>query len=171
MGTTQYLAPERIDGGPGTPASDLYALGIVLHECLTGVPPYDGTAAEVMAAHRNVPLPPLPAFVPPELATLVARLTAKDPAARISDAGDLAALAARLRGDLTVAADPAAGNPVPHRRRPVARTLGAAGRALRRGAGSVRRVWRPDAYDRYRDDQLSDRGGIHGGQGQCGVEG
>ena len=42
MGTTQYMAPERIAGRPASPASDLYALGIVLHECLTGVPPYEG---------------------------------------------------------------------------------------------------------------------------------
>jgi hypothetical protein len=98
MGTTQYMAPERIaGGGPGTPSSDLYALGIVLHECLTGLPPYEGTPAEVMAGHLHASLPPLPASVPPELTALVARLTAKDPASRIGDASDLAALAARLR--------------------------------------------------------------------------
>ena len=67
MGTTQYMAPERIAGNHGTAASDLYALGIVLHECLTGMPPHDGTAAEVMAAHLYLPLPPLPADVPAEL--------------------------------------------------------------------------------------------------------
>ena len=97
MGTTQYMAPERISGGPGTPASDLYALGIVLHECLTGVPPYEGSPSDVMAAHLYLPLPPLPADVPPELDELVARLTAKDPAARISDARQLAGLASALR--------------------------------------------------------------------------
>jgi hypothetical protein len=100
MGTTQYMAPERIAGTPGTAASDLYALGIVLHECLTGVPPHDGTAAEVMAAHLYLPLPPLPADVPPELDQLVVLLTAKDPAKRISDARELADVAARLRDSL-----------------------------------------------------------------------
>jgi serine/threonine-protein kinase len=100
MGTTQYMAPERIAGNPGTGASDLYALGIVLHECLTGVPPHDGTAAEVMAAHLYLPLPPLPADVPPELDQLVALLTAKDPAKRIGDARELADVAARLRDAL-----------------------------------------------------------------------
>jgi hypothetical protein len=100
MGTTQYMAPERIAGNPGTAASDLYALGIVLHECLTGVPPHDGTAAEVMAAHLYMPLPPLPADVPAELDVLVDRLTAKDPAKRISDARELAELAARLRDSM-----------------------------------------------------------------------
>jgi hypothetical protein len=101
MGTTQYMAPERIAGNPGTAASDLYALGIVLHECLTGVPPHDGTAAEVMAAHLYMPLPPLPAAVPAELDVLVDRLTAKDPARRIRDARELAGLAARLRDSIS----------------------------------------------------------------------
>jgi serine/threonine-protein kinase len=100
MGTTQYMAPERIAGGPGTAASDIYALGIVLHECLTGVPPHDGSPAEVMAAHLYLPLPPLPADVPPELDDLVARLTAKDPAVRIGDALEAADLAARLRDSI-----------------------------------------------------------------------
>jgi serine/threonine-protein kinase len=100
MGTTQYMAPERISGGPGTPASDLYALGIVLHECLTGIPPFEGSPADVMAAHLYLPIPPLPAGVPPELDALVARLTAKDPAQRMSDARELAVLAGGLRDAL-----------------------------------------------------------------------
>ena len=51
----------------------------MLYECLTGIPPYDGTPAEVMASHLYLPLPPLPASAPAELDTLVARLTVKDP--------------------------------------------------------------------------------------------
>src|SRR6185437_12516667 len=101
MGTTQYMAPERIAGNQGTAASDVYALGIVLHECLTGVPPHDGTPAEVMAAHLYLPLPPLPVGTPPEVEDLVARLTVKDPAQRISDAGELADLAAMIRDSLS----------------------------------------------------------------------
>jgi hypothetical protein len=113
MGTTQYMAPERIAGSQGTAASDVYALGIVLHECLTGVPPHDGTPAEVMAAHLYLPLPPLPAGTPPELAELVARLTVKDPAQRISDARELSDLAATLRDFLggTVQVPPASSGP------------------------------------------------------------
>jgi serine/threonine-protein kinase len=100
MGTTQYMAPERIAGGQATPASDLYALGILIYECLTGLPPYDGSTAEVMAAHLYLPMPPLPAGVPPELGELITRLTAKDPAARLSDAAEVAAIATRLRDAL-----------------------------------------------------------------------
>ena len=54
----------------------------MLHECLTGVPPFEADPADVMAAHLYLPLPPLPADVPAELNDLVAALTAKDPAAR-----------------------------------------------------------------------------------------
>jgi serine/threonine-protein kinase len=100
MGTAQYMAPERIAGGQGTPASDLYALGIVLQECLTGVPPFEGTSADVMAAHLYLPPPSLPAGVPAEVDALVGRLTVKDPARRISDAGELATLVAGLRDAL-----------------------------------------------------------------------
>jgi hypothetical protein len=109
MGTTQYLAPERIAGGSGTPAADLYSLGIVMHECLTGVPPYEGTPAEVMAGHLYVPLPPLPPGTPGEVEDLISRLCAKDPEQRLSDAGELTALARRVRKSVT-------GKPMPRPR-------------------------------------------------------
>jgi serine/threonine-protein kinase len=96
MGTTQYLAPERARGGAGTPASDLYALGIVAHECLTGIPPFLGTTGDMMAAHLYRSLPPLPAGVPPELSEMLAKLTAKNPAERYASAGELAAEAGQL---------------------------------------------------------------------------
>lgn len=112
MGTTQYLAPERIAGGPATPASDMYAMGIVLHECLTGAPPFEGTPAEVMAGHLYLPLPPVPAGTPAEVEELISRLTCKDPAERLSDADDLAAIAGRL------AAAAGAGKTSPPRQRP-----------------------------------------------------
>ena len=125
MGTAQYMAPERIAGGPGTPASDLYALGIVLHECLLGVPPFEGTSADLMAAHLYLPLPPLPPDVPAEVYALAGALTDKNPARRISDAGELAEVAARMRdalapGYLVPSAraqhyGPGAADPVPSR--------------------------------------------------------
>jgi serine/threonine protein kinase len=96
MGTAQYLAPERITGQTCGPASDLYSLGIVLYECLTGRPPFDGTSAEVMSAHLHAQLPPLPSGVPPAIGELLARLTAKDPALRLPDAAELATTAGRL---------------------------------------------------------------------------
>ena len=82
VGTPTYLPPERAAGGPATPASDLYSLGIVGYQCLTGSTPFSGPPLEVAAAHRHLPLPPLPAAVPAGVAGLIADLTAKDPAAR-----------------------------------------------------------------------------------------
>ena len=60
----------------------MYSLGIVAYECLVGVPPFTGTPAEVAFAHRERPVPPLPASVPPEVAALVTELTARDQTAR-----------------------------------------------------------------------------------------
>ena len=50
MGTAGYLAPERIAGAQATPASDLYALGIVAYECLAGAPPFAGKPLDVACA-------------------------------------------------------------------------------------------------------------------------
>jgi serine/threonine protein kinase len=100
MGTPGYIAPERVSGGPAGPASDLYALGIVAYECLAGAPPFMGAALEVATAHRDCPLPPLPASVPAEVVAFVMTLTAKDPAWRPGNAAEVADRAARLRDDL-----------------------------------------------------------------------
>ena len=152
LGSMQYIAPERITGGPSTPASDLYSLGIVIHECLTSMPPYEGTPAEVMTGHLYLPLPPLPAGVPPELDELVARLTAKNPAARLADAGELAALAGRLR-DVIAAPGTTAGNgAMTHRAR--RRGTGCAGPGRRgarpRGVHTVLRALADRALGRAR---------------------
>jgi eukaryotic-like serine/threonine-protein kinase len=101
VGTPNYLAPERAAGGPATPASDLYSLGIVGYQCLTGGPPFSGPPLEVAAAHRLRELPPLPAAVPAGVAGLIADLTAKDPAARPASAGDVARRAGQLRDTLS----------------------------------------------------------------------
>lgn len=100
VGTPSYLAPERATGSQATEASDIYSLGVVAYECLTGMPPFAGTAIEVAVAHRDRPLPPLPASVPPDVARFVADLTAKDPRRRPASAADVAAGAAQLRDQL-----------------------------------------------------------------------
>jgi serine/threonine-protein kinase len=97
VGTPAYLAPERAAGEPATAASDLYSLGIVAYECLTGAPPFRGTAIEIAGASRFQPLPPLPAAVPAPVTALVAELAAKDPAARPGSAAEVATRAGRLR--------------------------------------------------------------------------
>ena len=97
IGTPAYLAPERLSGASATPASDLYALGIVAWECLAGSPPFAGLEVEVALAHRDLPLPPLPPGVPADVAALIAELAAKDPAARPASAQEAARRARRLR--------------------------------------------------------------------------
>ena len=104
MGTSGYIAPERISGDQTGAASDLYALGIVAYECLTGSQPFSGAPLDVAIAHRDRPLPPLPPSVPAEVAALVMMLTAKDPAWRPASAGEVADQAARLRDGLLASA-------------------------------------------------------------------
>jgi serine/threonine-protein kinase len=100
LGTAEYLAPERIAGARAGPASDLYALGIVAYECLAGAPPFTGEPLEVAGAHRDQPVPPLPASVPAYVSALVMQLVAKDPAWRPGSAAEVAHQAGRLRDDL-----------------------------------------------------------------------
>ncbi len=118
IGTPAYLAPELLAGDRASAASDLYALGVVGYECLTGRRPFCGAPIEVAAAHRDRPLPPLPAAVPTAAAALVAELTAKDPAARPHDAAEVATRASQLRDALTGGAPTALAEighgPVPH---------------------------------------------------------
>ena len=97
IGTPAYLAPERISGVPATPATDLYALGVVAHQCLTGRVPFAGEPLAVALAHLDRGIPPLPPFVPPAIAALVAHLTRQDPAARPGSAWDVAVRAEHLR--------------------------------------------------------------------------
>lgn len=90
IGTPRYMAPEQFTGGEIGPRSDLYALGCVLHELLTGSPPFAGTGAQLMYRHLNEPPPPLPPNLPDGLGHLVLELLAKHPAGRPAAASDVA---------------------------------------------------------------------------------
>jgi len=101
IGTPAYLAPERISGVPATPATDLYALGVVAHQCLTGKVPFAGEPLAVALAHLDRGIPPLPPSVPPAVAALVADLTRQDPVARPESAWDVSVRAEHLRVSLS----------------------------------------------------------------------
>jgi serine/threonine protein kinase len=98
MGTAQYLAPELALGKPATPASDLYALGIIAYEAVVGKRPFTAaTAVDIAIAHVNEPVPALPSTVSPDLAKLIMDLLEKNPRKRPHTAEDLLARLAALR--------------------------------------------------------------------------
>ena len=100
MGTPQYLSPEQAQGQRAVPASDVYSLGVVAYECLTSRRPFTAeTPVATALAHLRDPVPPLPDDVPADLAAVVTRALAKDPADRFDDG---AAFAAALRNPAAV---------------------------------------------------------------------
>jgi serine/threonine-protein kinase len=85
IGTSKYMAPEQVSGGPVDARADLYGLGCTLYAMLAGTPPFQGTVAEVFAQHQfqaPAPLRERRAEVPVPLEALVMRLLAKDPGHR-----------------------------------------------------------------------------------------
>lgn len=91
MGTAQYLAPEMALGKPATPASDLYALGIIAYECVVGKRPFTAsTAVDIAIAHVNEDVPPLPSTVSQPMAALIMDLLEKNPRKRPHSGRELA---------------------------------------------------------------------------------
>ncbi|MEU7529936.1 serine/threonine-protein kinase [Saccharothrix sp. NPDC042600] len=81
VGTAPYLAPEQVRGGAIGPAVDVYALGLVLLECLSGRTEYDGGGVEAAVARLHRP-PHVPSHLPPELVRLFSLMTAMTPKRR-----------------------------------------------------------------------------------------
>jgi hypothetical protein len=105
-----YVAPEVAQGGRPGPASDLYSLGIVLYELITGRPPVAGSSAEAYGGQPLSP-PPRPDAVPEALWGCLRGLLAEDPGKRPPAAAQVAAALRALAGDLVGLAPLAPANP------------------------------------------------------------
>ena len=105
MGTVAYLSPEQVERGVADPRSDVYAVGILLFEMLTGAKPYDGDTAITVAyrhVHDDVPAPStIVPGLPAALDALVARATNRDPDGRPDDARRFLAEVAQVRRGLS----------------------------------------------------------------------
>jgi serine/threonine-protein kinase len=108
MGTAQYLSPEQAQGHAVSDVSDLYAVGVILFELLTGYVPFDADSAVSIALKHVSELPPAPSTfdpsVPPELESIVLWALEKDPARRPADA-DAFIQALEAARDLVVAVE------------------------------------------------------------------
>jgi serine/threonine protein kinase len=97
MGTVQYLAPEQATGKPSTPSTDLYSLGVVAYEALSGKRPFTGENQMAIAmAHINEMPPALPESIDPRVQNLVLSCLAKKPNQRPESATSLAIRAEAL---------------------------------------------------------------------------
>src|SRR4051812_34572008 len=110
LGTASYISPEQASGEVATPASDVYALGVVAYQCLSGHRPFDGsTPIEIAMKHVRETPRPLPADIPPSVRAIVDRALAKDPGARWPTAAAMATVARQAAAALShTAAQPVA---------------------------------------------------------------
>jgi beta-lactam-binding protein with PASTA domain len=116
MGTAQYLSPEQAQGMDVTPAADIYSIGVMLFEMLTGRVPFDGDSAVAVAMKQVSEPPPAPSSinpaVTPALDAVVLKALAKDPAERYDSAADMLAALDQAEANPT-AATPREQAPVP----------------------------------------------------------
>ncbi|HEU6445607.1 MAG TPA: Stk1 family PASTA domain-containing Ser/Thr kinase, partial [Gaiellaceae bacterium] len=152
VGTAQYLSPEQARGAPVDQRSDIYSVGIVLYELLTGKLPFTGeTPLEIAMKHLSeIPKPPssLRPEVTPDLDMVVLRALAKDPAERFESAEEMDEELARVAAGSAVTAETAD-----------AATAVLAGAGLAESAPTMvsrRPVVTPEQPSRYREQQYYD---------------
>jgi tetratricopeptide (TPR) repeat protein len=154
VGTPAYMAPEQIEGKELTPAADLYALGVVMYEMVTGIRPFEGTGIAVaMKRLSEAPTPPRSVMpdLPPVWESVIVRCLDRDPSARFGSATDVAE-ALRGRGPVSggrpspkgeTAAALAPGRVEPWMRRAVRHPLAAVGLLV--VAAAAYSLWREGA--------------------------
>ncbi|MDK7214222.1 serine/threonine-protein kinase [Corynebacterium pyruviciproducens] len=99
VGTAQYVSPEQAQGNPLGPASDVYSLGVVGYEMLTGHRPFVGdSSVSVAIAHINQAPPAMPPSISPQVRELIGICLRKDPSARFRDGATLAGAVSQVRG-------------------------------------------------------------------------
>jgi serine/threonine protein kinase/tetratricopeptide (TPR) repeat protein len=195
VGTVSYMPPEQALGGGITPRSDLYSLGAMLYELLTGRPPFVGDeSVAIITQHLNTPPVALSWHVsdlPPTLEALVLRLLEKDPSKRPASAGEVRGVLADIRRQiegrvssptaqpLGIEGQPSEGNPI-YRRTFVGREvelneLRAALDSAVSGEGALRMVvGEPGIGKTALCEQLATYAAIRGGRtlvGHCYEEG
>jgi serine/threonine-protein kinase len=150
-GSPTYFSPEQAAGEPPTPASDVYSIGVVMYEMLTGLPPFQAEKAAALALmhmrEEPAPLASRNPQVPPQLEWIVRKVMAKEPAARYRNADQLSQILDEYRRQgeqatgwqpLSQVAAPTASKPVPVVSEPIVGPEPVAGsRRLTWGLGAV----------------------------------
>lgn len=107
LGTALYLSPEQIGGAKATPMSDVYALGCVLFQSLTGKPPFEGESQMAIAhAHTKAPIPSareIDGSIPPEIDAVVQKALAKSPEDRYPSGNEMSLALREVIGNLDTA--------------------------------------------------------------------
>lgn len=97
-GTPQYLAPEQAIDPDVDPRADIYSMGVLLYEAISGSLPFEGESSyDVIVKHQNQPVPRLPSSVDPEFAEIVYTALAKNPLDRFQTADEMVAVIRRWR--------------------------------------------------------------------------
>jgi serine/threonine-protein kinase len=106
LGTPRYMAPEQMLGEEPTPATDVYAMGVLAFEMLAGAPPFQGTGTGLMYRIVHEPPPPVSSItpgIPPGVESAIARALQKDRADRWASPGEFAAAVASPGANATMA--------------------------------------------------------------------